>query len=195
MTLTGVNKSPCTTCALFCGSLGPSIVSRIRPQIVCWASWHLPSCSGKAAYSQAPVFKHCQHSSENSFPSEFQSRSMSSGYPGDPCEHNVPGWPSPPVCLTGLWDGYSVSPYTTLHPPHTLQDRSNALGSSQEPCQPSVSMAKCLLWFVQCPGTKLCQSSSKASSFHQIWITVELEEFLENNTFSFFIHLVLISNS
>lgn len=42
-----------------CGSQWESTVSRIRPQLVCWGSTHLPPCSRKAAYSQASVCKRC----------------------------------------------------------------------------------------------------------------------------------------
>lgn len=111
--------------------------------------------SGKAASSQASVYECCRCSSENPFPSKERSRSTSRGYPRGACEHSVPGWCSPLMCLAGLRDGRSP-PFTPPSIPLTFQDKSSALSDGLELCQPSASTAEHPLWPLQCLGTKSC---------------------------------------
>lgn len=90
--------------------------------------------AGKAASSQASVSEHCWCSSENPFPSKERSQSTNRGYPQGACEHSVPSWCSPLMCLARLRDGCSP-PFTPPSIPLTFQDKSSALGDGLELCQ------------------------------------------------------------
>lgn len=123
---------------------------------------------------------------------------MSSGYPWGPCENSMPGCPSPPVCLTRLQGGYSaplIPPCIHPHITGQIQCLRQQPGAMPVLCQHGqVAALACAV-----PWDKVVLFSSKEVK-PLLSIRYELRygwksSGWENNTFSFSVHLVLLSHS